>query len=394
MLVLCLVPDPRPLGAPEWAVAVLRACTGSGEPAARVAATLALRVAGIALLGALLMVAVGAKRWDRRGIATLLLAPLLAIGTLWINLGYFPIAMQIQIASLSALSGAIAWLALNRSPLTAVGLLIGLGGIFVWGTATGISDELHTAARAIGRHVLASAGDVPDGDAGFARLIELAFGFAEANSGGSDPVLANRAAILALAAIVGEEKIAAVAARDVDPSLVGEARALRQRITAWNRKDWPQHFWVSAGLTALSDADRSTAVGLTKELMDATAGGSGFSFSDLAADAAGNRFTLVATHTADSARALQARIRAGARVADYLPDVRDLPRGCRESSSRSATADLEVPRRSASSTRSSSASRRAPACSDRTPSVETDREQVDRERGAAADESRQVLAQP
>jgi len=327
LLVMCFVPDPRPLGAPEWSVAAVRACSGIGEPAARVVATLTLRATGFALLGALLMVASGAKSWNRRSIAVVAFAPVLAIAVLWVDLGHFPIALQIEIATISALTGAIAWRALQRSPLTAIGLFVGLGGFFAWGTATGISDESHAAARAVGRHVLASHGNLPDGDAGFARALELAFDFAQANTDGADAVLANRAAILALAVILGEERVAAVASRDIDPSVLPEARALRQRVALYGRTDWPQHFWVSAGLTALADADRSIAVGLTKELMDATPGGSGFSFADLAADAAGNLFTLAATRDADSARAMQARVHAGVRVADFFPDVRDLPEG-------------------------------------------------------------------
>jgi hypothetical protein len=80
-------------------------------------------------------------------------------------------------------------------------------------------------------------------------------------------------------------------------------------------------------LTLLSDADRSIAVGLAKELMDATSGGSGFSFSDLAADAAGNQFTRAAVRNAPAARALQERIRAGVHLGDFVPELRDLPEG-------------------------------------------------------------------
>src|SRR5260221_14470091 len=78
-LVLCLEPEPRPLGAPEWAVDLVRSGAGLGEPAARLVATLALRATGLALLGALTMQALGAREWNRRSLATLLLAPLLAI---------------------------------------------------------------------------------------------------------------------------------------------------------------------------------------------------------------------------------------------------------------------------------------------------------------------------
>src|SRR5262245_54870933 len=70
MLVLWLVPDPRPLGAPAWAVAAV-AAPGLGDAAARVVATLVLRSGGLALLGALLLWSSGAKAWDRRCAAAL-----------------------------------------------------------------------------------------------------------------------------------------------------------------------------------------------------------------------------------------------------------------------------------------------------------------------------------
>ena len=327
VLILCFVPDPRPLGAPAWAVAAIRAISGVDEPAGRLLATLALRSAGLALLGALVMVAMAAKRWDRRSAAAIVLAPVLATATLWVNLGYVPIAQQIKVAAAAAATGAIAKLALHRSPLTASGLVVALGGLFAWGTATGIGDELDAAARTVGRQLLADAEELPDGDEGFVLLVERSFRIAEAGGQGSDPVRANEAAILALAVILGDEQIARVAGRHVDRSRLAEATALRKRITLFGRKDWSRHFWVSAGLTLLSDADRSIAVGLSKELMDATPGGTGFSFADLAADAAGNRFALAATRDEESALALQARLRAGFRIAEFVPVLRDLPEG-------------------------------------------------------------------
>lgn len=326
LLFLWLEPEPRPLGAPEWAVALARSCTGAAEPAARLFATLALRASGLTVLGALTMHVSRAREWNRRSLSALLLAPVLAVGVLWANLGYFPIALQIAIASVCAAVGAVARLALHRRPFTAAGLLVGLCGLFVWGTATGIRDELDNAARSVVLELLQCQG-VPNGDEGHARLIHLAFEFAEAGSHSRDPVFENRAAILALAVVLGEEKLATVAHREIDPARLPDVQALRAHVTLQGRKDWPQHFWVSAGLTLLSDNDRSIAVGLAKELMDATPGGSGFSFADLAADAAGNQFTRAAVRDAASARALQERIRAGVRLADFVPELRDLPEG-------------------------------------------------------------------
>ena len=68
-------------------------------------------------------------------------------------------------------------------------------------------------------------------------------------------------------------------------------------------------------------------VGITKELMDATAGGSGFSFVDLTADQTGTLFAKVATRDVQSARELQLKIRDGIEIADFFPDVTGLPEG-------------------------------------------------------------------
>ncbi|MBX3463946.1 MAG: hypothetical protein KF830_12310 [Planctomycetes bacterium] len=326
-LVLCLLPDPRPLAAPEWVVSLVRAATGIGEPAARAVATIGLRLAGTALLGALAMLAFGGRGWNRRALAVLVLAPAAAVAASWVNYGYFPIAVQVRANVLGAAFGALLGMLLRRQWLAGAVAILGALGLLGWGTSTRIGDDLDVAARAVGRHVLAAAEEVPDGDAGLAFLLQRAFACASDNSHGGDPVQANRAAILALAVILGEERIARVAGRAIDVAQVPRAEALRARVTLQGRKDWPRHFWVSAGLTLLAGADRSIGIGLTKELMDSTAGGTGFSFADLAADAAGNRFALVATRDAGSARALQARMLAGVRLADFCPDLQDLPEG-------------------------------------------------------------------
>ena len=327
LLVLCIVPDPRPLGAPEWAVSAVRSVAGIGEATARLIATLVLRAGGLALLGVLLMLSIGSQRIGPRSLVAIGLAPVLAVATLWINLGFFPITIQIQIASVSAALGALAGLALRKNWIAAVGFVVIVGGLFAWGTSTGIGDDLDAATRAVGLHILSVADQVPDGDEGFARLLEIAFTFVDEHSERDDPILPNQAAILALGVILGEEQLADVARRHLDRTRLPEIEAIRARITIHGRKDWPRHFWVSAALTILSDADRSIAVGLTKELMDATPGGTGFSFPDLTADAAGNRFALAATRDKASAVSARERILAGVRIADFFPEVGDLPEG-------------------------------------------------------------------
>ena len=88
-------------------------------------------------------------------------------------------------------------------------------GLSVWGVPTGIPDDLYEASRATAVHVLEFARDVPQGDDGFARLLEVAFAYAEDNSHGTDAVLPNRAAILALGVILGEDRVARVGGRSI-----------------------------------------------------------------------------------------------------------------------------------------------------------------------------------
>jgi hypothetical protein len=68
----------------------------------------------------------------------------------------------------------------------------------------------------------------------------------------------------------------------------------------------------------------SITVGLVKEMMG-SAGGSGFSFIDLTADRAGTLFTVAETRNEESARAMQALIRNGVVIADFVPNLLDLP---------------------------------------------------------------------
>ncbi len=324
---LCLVPDPRPLGAPEWAVGAMRSLLGLSEPGARATATIVLRGIGLGLIGVLVALFLSSVRLRWAAPLVLIAAPLLAVASQWINYGYFPIYLQLQLGLASAVLGALAGLSLRRSRLALIALIVLGLGLFVWGASTGITDELDVAARATGLHVLENAEQIPEGDEGFAELLHLAFTFAEDNSHGTDAVLPNKAAILALGVILGEERVADVAGRAIDLSRLAEFKALRNRITLRGRNDLSRHFWVSAALAILSDERRSMTVGIGKEMMDATPGGSGFSFVDLTADRAGTLFAGAATNSTESARAVQMQIRRGVSSADYCPEIEGLPEG-------------------------------------------------------------------
>ena len=322
---LSLAPDPRPLAAPDAAVRVVRSTTGLSDPAARAAATWTLRAAGLGLLGVLvawcLVPMVG--RWG--GLWGLLAAPLLGLASLRINFGYFPIAQQVQFAVVCAVAGVLLGMALQRSWTAMVALVSLAAALFVWGTSTRIPDELDAAARIAGMHILEHAERVPAGDEGFTELLRIAFAYAEDNSHGRDAVVANQAAILALAVILGETRVATIARREVNEEWMADFRSLRSRVTLRGRNDLPRHFWVSGALKLLADENRSMAVGLAKELMDSKPGGSGFSFADKAANMAGIRFAGLATAGFDSAHEMQRRIASGMTGEDFCPDVRGLP---------------------------------------------------------------------
>jgi uncharacterized protein YfiM (DUF2279 family) len=326
-LAISFLPDPRPLSAPDWSVGIAQASIGLSEPAARAVSTMVLRGIGFALVGVLLSLLV--RHWRLRWAAptVLLASPLLAVASQWINFGYFPIRGQVQLSVATAVIGALIGLALRRSTLALGALVAFATGIFVWGSSSNVCDDLDAAARFTGNHVLASAGDIPAGDDGFDGLLRAAFAFAEDNSHGTDAAFPNRAAILALSVILGEERVAEVARRPIDLGRIEEIRGLRNRITLRGRNDLARHFWVSAGLVVVADEGRAMTAGLGKELMDSTPGGSGFSFVDMMANRAGIMFAGAATDSAPAARGMQRRIKRGMVSVDVLPDIEGLPEG-------------------------------------------------------------------
>ncbi len=327
LVMLCVLPDPRPLGAPEWTVKLVQRAIGITEPRARFVATTLLRGAGVGLIGVLLAIALSTWK-SRAAVPTLLIiAPVLALVAKWINFGATPIWPQLVFILVVAFFGALLGLALRRKWAALGTLAVLVGGLAAWGASTGVCNDLYQAWQGTARHVLEAAAEVPDGDEGFLRLLEIAFAYAEDNSHGTDAVLPNRAAILALGKVLGDDNVARVGGRDLDLGPPEDRIALRRRILLGGRGDLSQHFWVNAALAALADESRSLAVGLSKEEMDSTPGGSGFSFVDMAANSAGIRLARAATRTTQAAHTLQARIRRGVEVSDLLPSLRGLPEG-------------------------------------------------------------------
>lgn len=147
-------------------------------------------------------------------------------------------------------------------------------------------------------------------------LLGPMFALAQERSLQHDAAAENRAAVLSLALYVTGRPL---------QKLVPEAqtwprpRALSVQLAG--REDFSQHFLISALLAMEGTSPLTEAIGLTKEVQDAQ-GGSGFSFTDLAANRAGQRFGELALQ---QPALLQQRLARGLGESALMPRVDDLP---------------------------------------------------------------------
>jgi len=139
-----------------------------------------------------------------------------------------------------------------------------------------------------------------------------------------DAAAENRSAIIALMLYIQGVDIPRLLEESADDRYRTEAR----RLTLQGRTDFAQHFLISAGVAAAGGSRLADAVGLFKEIDDSR-GGSGFSFTDLAADRAGVRFAEAATGS--GASRVQDLIADGADESVFMPEARDLPEFMSES---------------------------------------------------------------
>ncbi len=173
--------------------------------------------------------------------------------------------------------------------------------------------------------VLTVISELLDSQPSLGWWLETAFAFARDHSTQGDPVMENQAAILALGMLIGHSRIGEILG-SVPPGSEGDVnREVLHRVALRGRSDWARHFCVSAAITVLSDQAISDAAGVLKEELDADAGGSGFSFTDLLADRAGTAFAISATCDEAAARAMQDRLAQGIRADEFFPPADDLP---------------------------------------------------------------------
>ncbi len=328
LLAISFLPDPRPLGVPDIAVQAVQSIAAMSDPTSRLVASMTLRVITFGVLGVL--TAFGLTRVKLRwGIPLgLALAVAFAVFSQWINYGYFPVFAQMKISVPSAIAGVLIGFVIRRSGWALIGLIVFGASLFYWGTSIRMTDDLEATARLMVQHILNQSDEIRSGDEGFADAMNQAFIYAEDNSHRTDPLPSNKAAILALGIIFGDDNVAKIAGKKLDPEWQEPIAALRQGVTLRGRSDIPRHFWVSAGLVVIMDETRATTIGTSKELMDSIPGGSGFSFVDLAANRAGILFALAATRNAEAAKATQKYILCNTIGADdFCPELKDLPEG-------------------------------------------------------------------
>ena len=161
-----------------------------------------------------------------------------------------------------------------------------------------------------------------------ARFIQPLFAEALSRSNQGTAADENEAAIMALATFAGHHRFA---------SFIGDIQPKPKRVavprnmpTLMHRTDLSQHFIFSAAIKVLSEQGLTAAIGEFKELMDRGAGGSGYSFVDLAADHAGVKFALVATDE-KTAFALQGLLSENASESSFFPDTTGLPENLNKS---------------------------------------------------------------
>lgn len=142
--------------------------------------------------------------------------------------------------------------------------------------------------------------------------------FEHALAGNGTAAEENRAALTAAAAYLSGISLP----RLLEGGSKSIRRAPRVLLSLHGRRDFAEHFIISAALTVNGSSRLANAIGLIKEEEDATRG-SGFSFTDLAANRAGVKLGELATGA--SAASVRKRLAAAHSDDDLMPDFRDLP---------------------------------------------------------------------
>jgi hypothetical protein len=269
-----------------------------------------------------------AKRSER--LLQLVIMPVTLIGVSLLvrslKLGHLPMLANAVLPMAACTMGAIAGLLFRQHGWrVAMGAMIVLFLGLAWAYWPGVALELRGGTEAQLRRLMSTSPTLPTGSQRFGDLLTVVFAPMPAHSPQLTAVEHNRIAILALGIVIGHERLARFAGLDHRSELVRTAIALRPGTILRGREDWARHFCLSAALSIVENPFVSDTGGLVKEELDALTQGSGFSFSDLAADRAGVRFARAATSSEIAARTIQTRLQKGYSEDDFFPPASDLP---------------------------------------------------------------------
>lgn len=148
-------------------------------------------------------------------------------------------------------------------------------------------------------------------------LVPLMAAAQQVSRNGGDAVAENRTLLITLASYVNGDDLAPWVGADLAP-LLPELRVIEVRVH--RRQDLARHVAASAAIAAWAGAGVAGVVSTAKEAYDARYR-SGYSFSDLAGNAAGMTLGRLATDSDDSARTLQSRIPQVTEDGDFVPEM-------------------------------------------------------------------------
>lgn len=325
-----LLAVPAPLLPPHRLAEAVQSLLGVNWKTAYLAAAVGVQTAFYASVGVLSALTVKRAPTARGRALQITALPAVVIGAAMVirslKAGHLPVWINAVIPVAACLFGV--WLGLGvlyQRGKAASFLVAAVIGVALWVLLGGAPTELSRSTEEHLRRVVAAGSGMPSGEAKFGALLQTAFAPIDGASGQGKAVRHNRAAILAMGLAIGDERLARVAGLDPDNPWVRAGAMLRRGATLRGREDWSRHFCLSAALAVAEHPLVSDAGGLMKEQLDALTGGSGFSFGDLAADRAGVRFAVSATHSEAAARAMQNRLQSGFLVDDFFPPAADLP---------------------------------------------------------------------
>lgn len=164
------------------------------------------------------------------------------------------------------------------------------------------------------------------GNVSLAYYLSDTFSYAEKRSLiNEQPGEENKAALLALAIFLGSANFDSLIGA-IDEETFQRCQPQDSSIVLANRNDLRLHFIFSAALKIISDSSISYAIGEFKELLDTQQGGTGFSFTDLAADRAGIRFAELALSNSGALR-IQRMTSKLTQEKMFFPSLSALPDG-------------------------------------------------------------------